>query len=221
MNAVQYHMKKLWYARRGTMFIGKYNKSVILTYIGVGFAFAGIALSITGNISAALVCLILAGICDLFDGVIARRCKRDEIAKEFGIQIDSLADVMSFLALPAVLGLYLTDGMGPFRYLILLGYILCGIIRLAWFNTSAAEEVRSHYDGLPVTYAALIISVLWVALKYLGGSMSGPVLSMIWTVAYAVTAVLFILNVKVAKPRGIWYVVLGLLAVGVTALILV
>lgn len=218
---MQYHGKNLWYAGRGIMFIGKYNKSVILTYIGVGFAFAGIALSFTGQISAALICLILAGICDLFDGVIARRCKRDDLAKEFGVQIDSLADVMGFLVLPAVLGLYLTDGIGPFRYLVLLGYILCGIIRLAWFNTSAAEEVRSYYDGLPVTYAALIIPVLWVALKYLGGSMSDFALSIIWTVAYAVTAILFILNVKVAKPRGIWYVVFGLLAVGVTVLILV
>lgn len=221
MKAVRYHRINLWYAGRGTMFIGKYNKSVILTYIGVGFAFSGIALSLVGQIPTALICLILAGICDLFDGVIARRCKRDEVAREFGVQIDSLADVMGFLALPAVLGLYLTEGIGPFRYPVLLGYILCGIIRLAWFNTSAAEEVRSHYDGLPVTYAALIIPVLWVALKYLGGSVSGPALSVIWAVAYAVTAVLFILNVKVAKPRGIWYVVLGLLAVGVTVLILV
>ncbi len=203
------------------MFIGKYNRSVILTYIGVGIAFLGVALVLAGHTALAMICLILAGICDLFDGVIARRCKRDEVAKEFGIQIDSLADVIDFLTLPSVLGLYLTSGVGLFRYPILLLYILCGIIRLAWFNTSAATEgVRSHYDGLPVTYSALILPVLWVILKYVGSVLPMTAVSAIWAAAYIVMGLLFILNVKVPKPRGIWYGVLGILAVGVTVLIL-
>ena len=74
------------------MFIGKYNKSVILTYIGVAFAFSGMAFALYERLPAAMLCLIAAGICDLFDGAAARRCKRDETAKEFGVQIDSLAD---------------------------------------------------------------------------------------------------------------------------------
>ena len=98
------------------MFIGKYNRSVILTYAGVGIAFLGVALVLAGQIAPAMICLILAGVCDLFDGVIARRCKRDEVVKEFGVQIDSLADVMDFLTLPSVLGLYLTGGMGAVSY---------------------------------------------------------------------------------------------------------
>lgn len=203
---------------RRNLFIGKYNKSVILTYVGISFAFAGIAFSMAGQLAAAMICLILAGICDLFDGVIARRCKRDEVAKEFGVQIDSLADVINFLALPAVLGLCLMEGIGAVRYPILLGYVLCGIIRLAWFNTSAAAEgVKSHYDGLPVTYSALIFPILWALLGFLSaGSMA-----VIWVAAYVITAVLFILNVKVAKPRGIWYGIFGALALAVIVLILV
>lgn len=203
------------------MFIGKYNRSVILTYTGVGVAFLGIAFAVAGQTAPAMICLILAGICDLFDGVIARRCKRDEAAKKFGVQIDSLADVMDFLALPSVLGLYLTGGLGALRYPVLLLYILCGIIRLAWFNTSAAAEgVRSHYDGLPVTYCALILPIVWVILKYTGASLPGAAVSGIWAAVYILMGFLFILNVKVAKPYGIWYMVLGILAVGVTVLIL-
>ena len=208
--------------RKENLFIGKYNKSVILTYVGIAFAFAGIALSLSGQLAAAMVCLILAGICDLFDGVIARRCKRDEAAREFGVQIDSLADVINFLALPSVLGMYLMEGIGAVRYLILFGYVLCGIIRLAWFNTSAAAQgPRSHYDGLPVTYSALIFPILWAFLGFLGGAPKAAFMAVVWAVAYAITAVLFILNVKVAKPRGIWYGVFAVLAVGVTVLILV
>lgn len=201
------------------MFIGKYNRSVILTYIGVAFAFLGIAAAFGEKNAAAMICLAVAGICDLFDGVIARRCRRDEAEKEFGVQIDSLADVIGFLALPAVLGLGLMDGAGFIKYPVILGYMLCGIIRLAWFNTSAAEEgTRTHYDGLPVTYSALIFPVLWTVSGFFGELKAAP---WIWAAFYAVTAVMFILNVKIPKPRGIWYGIFGALAVVVTILILV
>lgn len=200
------------------MFIGKYNRSVILTYVGVAAAFAGIAFAVGNMPAPAMIALAAAGICDLFDGVIARRCKRDKSEMEFGVQIDSLADVVGFLALPAVLGLRLADGAGIVKYPLLFGYILCGIIRLAWFNTSAASEgVRTHYDGLPVTYAALIFPVTYAILGFFPGFNA----ALIWAAEYALVAVMFILNVKIAKPRGIWYIIFGALALGIIALILV
>lgn len=199
------------------MFIGKYNKSVILTYIGVAAAFAGIAFAVESRPAPAMIALVIAGICDLFDGVIARRCKRDKSEMEFGVQIDTLADVVGFLALPAVAGLRLMNGVGFVKYPIILGYILCGIIRLAWFNTTAAAEgTRTHYDGLPVTYAALIFPVMYTVLGFFPEFDA----AILWTAAYAVVAVLFILNVKIAKPRGVWYIIFGALALGVIALIL-
>lgn len=201
------------------MFIGKYNRSVILTYIGAAFAFSGIAFAVKEQLAAAMICLAAAGICDLFDGAVARRCKRDQSEKEFGVQIDSLTDVVSFLALPSVLGLRLLDGVKAVGYPIILGYILCGIIRLAWFNTSAAAEgTRTHYDGLPVTYSALIFPILWTVLGFFGDFAAA---AFVWAAAYAVTAVMFILNVKIAKPRGVWYGIFGVLAIGVTAVILI
>lgn len=203
------------------MFIGKYNKSVILTYIGAAAAFAGIAFAIEGALAPAMIALAAAGICDLFDGAIARRCKRDKSEMEFGVQIDTLADVVGFLALPAVLGIKLADGAGIvsiLKYPLLFCYILCGIIRLAWFNTSAAAEgVRTHYDGLPVTYAALIFPVTYAVLGFFPEFNA----AWIWAAEYAIIAVLFILNVKIAKPRGVWYIIFGALAVGIISLILV
>lgn len=200
------------------MFIGKYNRSVILTYVGVAAAFAGIAFAVEGMIAPAMISLAIAGICDLFDGVIARRCKRDKSEMEFGVQIDTLADVVGFLALPAVLGMRLVDGAGIVKYPLLFGYVLCGIIRLAWFNTSAAAGgVRTHYDGLPVTYAALIFPVTYAVLGFFPEFNA----ALIWAAEYAMIAVLFILNVKIAKPRGVWYIIFGALAVGIVALILV
>lgn len=201
------------------MFIGKYNKSVILTYIGVMLSFAGTAFTLNNRLAAAMICLILSGICDLFDGVIARKCKRSDLEKEFGVQIDSLADVVNFLTLPAVLGLRLMSGIGMVKYPIIITYILCGIIRLAWFNTSAAtEETRTHYDGLPVTYSALILPILWTILRFTNSS-GELTTAVIWALSYFITAVMFILNVKISKPRGVWYGIFGILAVVVISLI--
>ncbi len=193
--------------------IGKYNKSVILTYAGVCISIAGINLSLRGNIPAAVICLVFAGICDLFDGVIARRCKRDEEEKQFGVQIDSLADMISFSAFPAVIMISMDSGMIP--TIISMFYVLCGIIRLAWFNmkTASAEGTGKYYIGLPVTYSALIFPVLWL----LNGIIPDAVFAIVFMAAYVITAVMFILNVKIPKPRGIWYAVFGILAVTVTA----
>ena len=134
------------------------------------------------------------------------------------MQIDSLGDVVGFLALPAVLGMRLADGIGIVKYPLLFCYILCGIIRLAWFNTSAAAEgVLTHYDGLPVTYAALILPVTYAVLGFFPEFNA----ALIWAAEYAFIAVLFILKVKIAKPRGVWYIIFGALAVGIITLILV
>ena len=73
------------------MFIGKWNKSVILTYIGLGVAVTGMYIAIVlNNIIFSLMCLMISGVCDMFDGKIARMCKRDNEEIAFGIELDSL-----------------------------------------------------------------------------------------------------------------------------------
>ena len=69
--------------------IGKWNKSVILTYIGLTISVLGIMLVLFDvDLKYVMICLIVAGICDLFDGTVARRCKRTKEEKEFGIELD-------------------------------------------------------------------------------------------------------------------------------------
>ena len=67
------------------MLIGCYNKSVILTYLGVITSLFGMLA--TKNINIQMICLVIAGICDMFDGTIARMCKRTNTEKKFGVQI--------------------------------------------------------------------------------------------------------------------------------------
>lgn len=197
------------------MFVGKYNKSVILTYFGVSCSLAGIGLVMYGYLTAAMICLIVAGGCDLFDGMVARRCKRDEQEKEFGVQIDSLADVVSFLVFPTVIGLnVLPIAMSP----VLVVYVLCGIIRLAWFNLSTLQEgAQGYYEGLPVTYAALILPLFYLVLGFVPFGFK----EILWTVLYGVIAFFFIFRIKIKKPGGVWYGIFGMLAIAVITLLII
>lgn len=191
--------------------IGYYNKSVILTFVGIIISIAGM-LNVA-NTDFALTCLILAGVCDLFDGVIARKCKRTDKEKEFGVQIDSLADVISFLIFPVVFALFNNDN--KIVATVVAGvYILAGIERLGWFNVNTAEGKTGYYDGLPVTYSALIIPIANVVLELLN-------IQFKYTnyILLILLAVLYIANVKIKKPTGVWYIIFSVLAVATIVVI--
>lgn len=148
------------------MLLGVYNYTVILTYFGMLTAYTGITLALHGDLHGALVCLMLAGVCDMFDGKIAStKADRTLREKRFGIQIDSLSDLICFGALPAVI-VYTVSSGSDLNFYISGLYLLCALIRLAWFNVDEEERQntetgsRSVYYGLPVTTAALIIPAL-------------------------------------------------------------
>ena len=145
--------------------LGIYNYTVILTYIGMLSGFYGILSAFDGNIRRAVICLVVSGVCDMFDGKVASTKKeRTRSEKRFGIQIDSLSDLICFGVLPSVI-VYTLGGPG-WRVVPCGLYVLCALIRLAWFNVD--EETRQDYDtgrrkvylGLPVTNAALIFPLL-------------------------------------------------------------
>ena len=144
--------------------IGFYNYTVILTYLGMLTGFAGIACAFEGNLRAALICLVMAGVCDMFDGKIASTMDRTRQEKRFGIQIDSLSDLICFGVLPAMI--VYANGGGKLRWLPSALYLLCALIRLAWFNVDEEERQdreggrRKVYLGLPVTNAAVIYPLL-------------------------------------------------------------
>ena len=61
---------------KNSLLIGYYNYTVILTYIGMLVGFAGILFATKNNINYALLCLVISGFCDMFDGAIASTRKR-------------------------------------------------------------------------------------------------------------------------------------------------
>ena len=199
------------------MFIGFYGASVLLTYIGLAFSVTGMVLAFLGHIPAAVMCLILAGVCDMFDGTVARACKRSETEKKFGIQIDSLVDTVSFGVFPIVLGICMgfTSKLNTVIYII---YGLAAVIRLAYFNVLSEEktvfnkkkkEKVSYYYGLPVTSIAIILPFTY----NLNIFMHPSVFLKAYPLVMLMTAILFVLNIKIKKPTGIWYVICSILAV--------
>ena len=195
------------------MFIGKWNKSVILTYIGLAVSIFGILICFNNNeksIGFAMSCLIIAGICDLFDGQLARKCKRTEQEKNFGIELDSLVDAIDFIALPIAIFLRLQMNTW-YHYIIMVIFAICGIARLAYFNIMVEDNNKpvKYYMGLPVTYTALIFPIFYL-LKYI---LPLNIFSIIYTVLIAIVAVLNIINIKIIKPKGMAYLVFSLLAI--------
>ena len=79
-------------------FIGFYDYTVILTYLSLISSVFGITRAVQGDFRLAVVCLALSGLCDAFDGKVASTKKnRTRLERNFGIQIDSLSDVLAFL----------------------------------------------------------------------------------------------------------------------------
>lgn len=160
------------------------------------FAILGICLAFRDEPAWAVICLILSGCCDMFDGTVARSCThRTETEKQYGVQIDSLADTVSFLILPVAICLGMGHGH-PVSVAAYALFILTGLIRLGCFNVLASGSEVKIYTGLPVTTIAGIMPILWLIHVYT---------DTVWTEALFdgilfLTSVLFISRLRIPKP---------------------
>lgn len=180
--------------------IGFYNVSVILTYLGVVSAVWGMTAAVHGNFKVALFCLMLSGLTDMYDGTIARKIKRSEDAKKFGIEIDSLCDLVCFGAFPVVIGFSLGMDFWYARIAYIL-YLLGAVIRLAYFNVTEEQRQastaarRKHYQGLPVTSVALILPIVYQIRRFYPKQFP-----YIYVLTIFIIALLFVIDFKVFKP---------------------
>ena len=147
----------------------------------------------------------------MFDGTVARKCKRNDEEKEFGIQLDSLVDTICFIVLPIVILCFTNFSLYFIPIYVL--YAVCGIARLAYFNIKAPSSgIVSYYEGLPVTYIALLFPVFYLLFYVLK---QNAFIYLINTLTI-ILAILYVIRIKVPKPRLIASIVLSLVAVIVT-----
>lgn len=182
--------------------LGVYDYTVILTYVGLLSTVVGITQALHGDYKAAVFCLALSGICDAFDGRIARTKKnRTQREKSFGIQLDSLCDVICFGIFPALI-CYLLGVRGVLGLILVCFYCLCAVIRLSFFNVLEMERQQSEdgcnktYHGLPVTSMAVLLPMMF----WLQFVVSQLTFLVLLHVLLGVVGFLFILDFPLKKP---------------------
>ena len=131
----------------------------ILTLAGVCLGISSIKFSIDGNFSLAVTLILFAAILDALDGRIARLIKG---TSEFGKELDSLTDFVSFGIAPAfILYFWELNNYGKLGWAITLIYSVCCVLRLARFNLTKIEETENwknnFFEGIPSPAGGLLI----------------------------------------------------------------
>lgn len=185
--------------------IGFYDYTVILTYISLLISVFGMIQAFGGGFRVAILCLALSGLCDMFDGKIARTKKdRTDDEKLFGIQIDSLCDVICFGIFPAMI-CFLVGVRGVLGSLLVGYYCVCSVIRLAFFNVLETRRqaheggANKYYHGLPITSMAVILPIVFLLQAIVPPSTFVVVLHF----ALLVVGTLFIVDFKLKKPNNV------------------
>ena len=186
--------------------IGVYDYTVIATYLSLLLGLGGLYSAAQNEPLDAMLCLMLAGLLDAFDGRIARTKKdRTDAEKRFGIQIDSLNDLVCFGVLPAAIGW--STGCQRLWFLATMSFFtLCALIRLAYFNVTEEErqdktnENRRYYLGLPVTSSAFVMPFFYLLALYAGRSAA-----ILYAIGAFLLGVLYIspLRIKKVGLRGV------------------
>ena len=183
--------------------IGFNNYSVIVTYLGVISSMIGISLACNGIFDGAILCLALAGACDTFDGKIARALKnRTKEMEIIGIQIDSLCDMVCFGVTPVIIS-YQMGLNSVWGIAIEILFVLCGVIRLAYFNvleelkhTNPETDQAKGYRGLPITTITIIYPIVYLFHPLV----SHETFLLFLAIMHIVVAFLYVLDFKLKKP---------------------
>jgi CDP-diacylglycerol--serine O-phosphatidyltransferase len=192
------------------MILGIYNPAGLVTFSGLVLSLTACILSFNSLFEPAVVCFIFAGLCDLFDGPVARRTNTTAMEKEFGFHLDSLVDVVSFGVTPGIILLHSGFNRTP-DHLLIIFFCCCAVMRLAFFNATKKDHGAdiSFFTGLPVTYSALLLPLVFT----LGSFATPAIFTAMVRLTLLLVGLLYILRIRVPKPGGVFYLVFLVLGV--------
>jgi CDP-diacylglycerol--serine O-phosphatidyltransferase len=172
-------------------------------------------LAVNAHFNGAIICLIYAGTIDLLDGFVASKIKRTPLQADAGKQLDSLVDLCSFGFAPALFA-YCFGLRDWLSITILILYLTANALRLVYFNNQGlgSQGKQEYFTGLPVTYAALFIPVVFTSHFVLPPTQMKFVLDGV----YLLLAIAMVADFKIPKLRGIWYGIFGMGAVALTVI---
>lgn len=202
--------------------LGFYNYTMVLTYMSLVSASCGIVVTLSGlgHPYLGMFFMLFSGLCDAFDGKVAKTKKdRSTTERNFGIQIDSLSDLVAFGILPICIGAALVARSDVFNfgsqgmslvfaivcYTIMAMYALAAMIRLAYFNVTEEERqkseggTRKYYLGLPVTSASIVFPFILLIL-YLCKEFFAIDLTYLYFAIMLISAIAFVTKFQLKKP---------------------
>jgi CDP-diacylglycerol--serine O-phosphatidyltransferase len=175
--------------RRRKRFRDKRRKSIyilpnLFTAASLFCGFYAIISSIGERYEAAAVAIFLSGLLDGLDGRVARLTRS---TSQFGVEFDSLADLVAFGVAPALLAFqWALAPFGRLGWLAAFMYVVCGALRLARFNVQKSVEDVSYFKGLPIPAAACFIASLVLFVSFWEGELE--------TRSYAILAMIYVLS---------------------------
>jgi len=127
-----------------------------ITVLSLSSGFSSIIFCIEGHFTFASLAILLAVIFDGLDGQMARK---NPVPSEFGKELDSLADVVSFGIAPAILGyIFIYREFSFLATLALFIYLFSSVMRLAKYNITPKEKLADYFYGLPTTVSGGILA---------------------------------------------------------------
>lgn len=177
----------------------RFNIANLVTYLNITMGVMAIYFIVKGDFFTAIIMAWIGGACDIADGKLARKYN---LSTEFGIQLDSFADFLSFVVMPAFLLFYAVKFYTPVSAVeelvlgvIFIVYIISGLRRLVEFNLKVdAGEVAKFFEGVPTPLGAILLWVIYLFVAY-------GVLTSGYAVALLVTAIAWSLNSKLKIPH--------------------
>ena len=177
----------------------RFNIANMVTYLNVSAGIMAIFFIVKGDFFTAIVLAWIGGACDIIDGKLARKYN---LSTEFGIQLDSFADFLSFVVMPAFLLFYAVKQYSSVTGveeivlgLVFIWYIINGLRRLVEFNLKVdAGEVEKYFEGVPTPLGAILLWILYLLNAY-GVITSG------YIIAILVTLIAWSLNSKLKIPH--------------------
>lgn len=128
----------------------------LLTLTSIFLGFYGIVCALKGDFVIAAALILGAGFFDGIDGKVARLTKT---TTRFGLELDSLADVISFGVAPAlVMYVWVLESYGRIGWVGAFAFIACGALRLARFNVQSGSIDPKRFNGLPIPAAAAMVA---------------------------------------------------------------
>lgn len=159
----------------------------LFTFANLSFGMISIMFTFNNNLRLAALMIILAALLDRYDGRIARKIG---VSSELGKELDSLADLVSFGAAPAILSWQsFLINFGIIGYIITLLFPIAGAFRLARFNVTQFNNV---FTGVPITVAGSVVALD----NIIGLYKPHPIIS---TIIFIVFAYLMVSKIKIKK----------------------